>query len=117
MDKEISKIKSMLKLATDATHDGLEVNQLKVLLNIAEAKEYGVTISELAERSGYAQGSCSRLVYILSKTPPKGRVGGYGLVQIFVDDKDTRYKRVKLTPKGLMLINGLFKSLWGKWHD
>ena len=111
MLKGIAKVEKVIKLVTDATHTGLEFNQFKLLLILAKAGADGLTIGDLAEASGYQQGSCSRLVHILSEVAPKGRVGGYGLVEINIDLHRPRYRIVTLSTKGRQLVNKTLNAL------
>lgn len=73
----------------------------------------GITMSELAQRLGLAQSSCSRNVAALGEWHRFGKAG-YNLVEAIEDPRERRRKIMFLTIKGRNIAAQLLSATTGK---
>jgi DNA-binding MarR family transcriptional regulator len=74
------------------------------------ALQPGLSMAQLAERTGLAQSSCSRNVSALSKWHRMGKEG-YDLVEAVDDPRERRRKIIFLTTKGKMLVQTVLQTI------
>ena len=96
----------------------IQAQQISLFLHIVAAPD--LTIKELAQRAGLSLGgTTTRNVEALTerrKVYVKGEpqiVEGHGLVTVYEDLMDRRFKRVKPTEKGLRVYDTLVQLLEG----
>ncbi|RWP18887.1 MAG: MarR family transcriptional regulator [Mesorhizobium sp.] len=109
--KFISFIDEFRKLNTE-----MQAGQIALFLHIVATPD--LTIKELAQRAGLLEGgTITRNLDALSesrKVNNKGKVEmvpGHGLITLYEDPLDRRFKRVKPTNKGLRVYNTLVQLL------
>ena len=115
--KFIAFIDEFRKLNTE-----MQAGQIALFLHVIANP--GLTVKELAERAGLQQGgTISRNLDALAETrrvavlnPETGKKepkleSGHGLVDIYEDAMDRRYKRVQPTRKGIKVYNTLLQLL------
>ena len=83
----------------------LPINYAGVFFYIASNP--GCTQKQVEEEMGLAQTALSRIVAVLSETPPKQGKGGYGVIKLVQDYNDRRVNRLELTEKGRLLSQRL----------
>lgn len=74
------------------------------------ALQPGLTMSELSDRTGLAQSSCSRNIAALSKWHRLGKEG-HDLVEAMEDPHERRRKIIFLTPKGAKVVQKAIQQL------
>lgn len=84
----------------------MPMQQAEVL--IAIANKPGITMSDLAKRTGLSQSSISRNIAALSKFHRIGKPG-LDLVEAVTDPRETRRRLVYLTTNGKMHVTKLFR--------
>lgn len=80
----------------------MPMQQAATLLQIA--LEPGITVTDLAEKTGLTMASASRNIEVLGPWQPKREIG-MGLIQNDYSDEDRRKKTLTLTAKGWRVIN------------
>ncbi|WP_018868260.1 MULTISPECIES: MarR family winged helix-turn-helix transcriptional regulator [unclassified Thioalkalivibrio] len=105
--KEAARAISFLKEVQMVQAD-MPAQTLRTFIEVANRP--GITMTELARRLGYSQASCSRNVAALGKWHSYNKKG-HDLLKAEEDPAERRRKIVKLTPKGELFAEALFKHL------
>jgi len=100
----------------------MQVQQISLFLNVVAMPD--LTIQEYAKRTGLGVGGpisrnldgLSETKRVSKKDPKTGEavvemVPGHGLIEVYEDPVDRRYKRVKPTPRGIRVYNSLIQLL------
>ncbi|RVB05669.1 hypothetical protein [Mesorhizobium sp. M7A.F.Ca.CA.004.02.1.1] len=100
----------------------MQANQIALFLHVAAQPD--LTIREYSQRADLGDGgTITRNLDALSETrkinvkdPETGKlvpklVDGYGLIDLYEDAMDRRFKRVKLTARGVRVYNSLVQLL------
>ncbi|MER8406968.1 hypothetical protein NKH16_19930 [Mesorhizobium sp. M1307] len=100
----------------------MQANQIALFLHVAAQPD--LTIREYSQRADLGDGgtitrnldALSPTRKVLQKDPQTGKqvpalVDGYGLIELYEDAMDRRFKRVKLTPRGVRVYNTLIQIL------
>lgn len=86
-----------------------DVEAQTVLFLLEVAREPGRTLIQLADAVGVAGSAASRNADYLGAGSARRK--GLGLVEIEVDPLDRRFKRVRLTPKGVAVIRRITSAI------
>ncbi len=88
----------------------MQAQTMCIFLHICKVHPKDIPMSELADLIGISQASCSRNVALLSSWT-RYKTKGPGLVAAFENPMERRSKLVKLTPRGLSLLNDIKEVL------
>lgn len=108
--------------AVRQVHPEMTVSQLQVLAIVVTNP--GISMAQIAERTGLMEGSVSRIVSLLSQYGSRS-AKGYGsrsakalnLFQMDQDADDRRFRTLTVTPKGKRLVDQLAGLLSYKAKD
>ncbi|MGA4641152.1 MarR family winged helix-turn-helix transcriptional regulator [Stutzerimonas stutzeri] len=103
----LAKIEEVIKRFRDFDQ---EMQMQTAQTFIAVAMQPGITMTELSEKVGISQSSCSRNVSALSRLHRLNKPG-MDLVVAAPDPMERRRRIVKLTPKGQRLAESLTKLI------
>jgi DNA-binding MarR family transcriptional regulator len=87
-----------------------EIQAQQIAIFLAVVIKPDQSVNELAVATGQGNSSASRNIHALSKVHRKG-MSGLGLLTAVEDELDRRLKRIRLTPKGVMVMNSLERLL------
>jgi DNA-binding MarR family transcriptional regulator len=73
------------------------------------AREEGISLTTLAERTNLSLSTISRIVGALSNYRQNGQP--FGLVEIKISETERRRKELAMTPKGRAILNKALKLL------
>jgi len=83
---------------------------LQYMICLSEiAKADGLSLSELAHKTGMPLSTISRIIGALSKKRQKGKA--FGLVNVQICPNERRRKELSLTPKGRAVIGSIYDIL------
>ncbi len=115
MDMKIYKLDRIISVVRDLIDPELPIQQLALLLLVAEAGDEGITMPEACEKLGMGQTSVSKNAKILSRYADKrGRqmeIKGYALIESRPDLWERRRLRMTITPKGRDVLEKITKEV------
>ena len=99
MEKKVTDILNVLRELQKIDHEF----PLQYAICLAEIScEEGMSVTQLANKTGLALSTVSRIVGALSNHRQIGQP--YGLVEVAISEQERRRKELYLTPKGKMTI-------------
>ncbi len=107
--KRFIKAKTLLQAATKLQ---VEMTQIDALIFIYNAGRSGARLTDMAEATGVSISAAGRTAATFSIQGYKGaKMKGWGLAETFIDYNFPAFKMVRLTPKGIAVIEEFLKVL------
>ena len=115
MDMKIYNLERIVSVVRNLIDPELPIQQLALLLLVAEVGDEGITMPEACEKLGMGQTSVSKNAKVLSRYAEKrGRhmeIKGYALIESRPDLWERRRLRMTITPKGIDVLEKIMKEV------
>lgn len=115
MDRKIIELRRIFSVVRDLIDPELPLQQLALLLLVAEAGDEGITMPEACEKLGMGQTSVSKNAKMLSRYAEKHgehmEIKGYALIEARPDLWERRRLRMTITPKGIDVLEKIMKEV------
>jgi len=107
--KTIYKLLKITKELQKATKKQVEATQVTALIELYKIGPEGLAMNEIAKLVGVSGAASGRMVAVLSTNGSKLNTSmeGWGLVEVFYDYNRPRSNIVRLTTKGIKLMDKL----------
>jgi DNA-binding MarR family transcriptional regulator len=115
MDMKIYKLDRIVSVIRNLIDPELPIQQLALLLLVAEAGDEGITMPDACKKLGMGQTSVSKNAKMLSRyAEERGgqmEIKGYELIEARPDLWERRRLRMTITPKGIDVLKKIKKEV------
>jgi DNA-binding MarR family transcriptional regulator len=115
MDMKIYRLDRIVSVVRSLIDPELPIQQLALLLLIAEAGDEGITMPEACRKLGMGKPSVSKNAKVLSRYAEKRgghmEIKGYALIESRPDLWERRRLRMTITPKGIVVLEKIAKEV------
>ena len=115
MDHRLIRLGAILNSVRKYVRTDMPIQQLALLLLVAQAGDEGITMSEASQKLGMGQTSVSKNAKMLSRYAEKRgghmEIKGYELIEARPDLLERRRLRMTITPKGIDVLKMIAKEV------